>query len=147
MELALAEARKAYSEDEVPVGAVIVHNGTVIAASHNTTRRCHDATAHAEILALRLASATLSSRYFNECVMYVTLEPCAMCAGACVNSRIGAVAFGAYDRIAGAFGSSVDLGNGLMGGMTVPTVGGIMRDECAALLSSFFSDKRKTIPT
>lgn len=141
MEYALNEARRAYAAGETPVGAVVERGGEVIAAAFNGVERTKDASAHAELTALRLASERLGSRYLDECVLYVTMEPCPMCAGACLNFRIGAVAFGAYDKRCGAFGSVLDLGSGEYG-RTIPVIGGLAREECERLLKDFFKEKR-----
>lgn len=142
MKCALKEAVKAAEEDEVPVGAVVVLGDSIIASAHNEVETSNDASAHAELIAMRRASEALGTRYLNECVLYVTMEPCCMCAGACLHYRIGAVAFGAYDDKCGAFGSTCDLGNGRYG-IEIPVIGGIMRDECASILGEFFRHKRQ----
>ena len=141
MEAALEEARRAYAEDEVPVGAVVVREGEIVSRARNEVERTGDPSAHAEVLALRRAVSVLNSRFLDDCVLYVTMEPCPMCAGACLNFRIGAVAFGAYDAHAGALGSVTDVGSGAFGRET-PVVGGIMREECAEILSDYFKSKR-----
>lgn len=141
MEAALLEASEAARLDEVPVGAVVVKDGEVISRAHNEVESKGDATAHAELLALRRACEALGDRYLDGCVLYVTLEPCPMCAGACVNSRIGAIVFGAYDVRAGAAGSVTDIPCGLFG-REIPVIGGVMRDECASLLTEYFKGKR-----
>ena len=137
---ALAEARRAFEEGEVPVGAVIVREGEIISRAHNATGACGQ-TAHAETLALAEAVRKTGERFLSDCVLYVTMEPCPMCAGACLLYRIGAVVYGAYDERAGAMGSVSDIANGDFG-YTVPVIGGVMRDECAALLSDYFKGKR-----
>ena len=141
MEAALAEARAAAAAGEVPVGAVVVRGGEIISRAHNETEACGDPCVHAEMLALKRASEALGTRDLSGCVLYVTMEPCPMCAGACLLYRTGAVAFGAYDKRAGAFGSVCDIGSGAFGA-SIPVIGGIMRGECAALLTEFFKDKR-----
>ena len=141
MEEALSLAREAAAEGEVPVGAVVVRGGEVISRAYNRAEKSGDPAMHAEFIALKEASEALNTRDLSSCVLYVTMEPCPMCAGACLLYRIGAVAFGAYDARAGAFGSVVDIGNGAFG-RTIPVIGGIMRDECAAELTDFFKDKR-----
>ena len=141
MEAALTEARLAAACGETPVGAVIVRGGEIVAGAHNTTEANSEPSFHAELSALRQAAEALGRRELSDCVLYVTMEPCPMCAGACLLYRIGAVAFGAYDTRAGAFGSKCDLGSGAFG-PTVPAVGGIMEEECAALLTGFFRDIR-----
>ena len=141
MEEALLEARAAAEEDEVPVGAVVVKDGIIIARAHNRTEALCDPTAHAERLALLEACEKLGRHELSDCVLYVTMEPCAMCAGACLLYRIGAVVYGAYDRRAGALGSCCDLADGILG-LTVPVLGGIMREESAELLTDYFKGKR-----
>ncbi len=141
MREALELAREAANAGEVPVGAVVVRGGEVIARAHNMTEALHDPAAHAELLALKAAGEALGTRELSSCVLYVTMEPCPMCAGACLLYRVGAVAFGAYDRRAGALGSVRDVLCGEFG-MTIPAIGGIMKDECAAVLTDFFKDKR-----
>jgi len=138
---ALNEARAAAAEGEVPVGAVVVRDGKVIAKAHNSAEAEGDPRLHAEMLALAKAAEALGTRDLSSCVLYVTMEPCPMCAGACLLYRIGAVAFGAYDKRAGAMGSAGDIANGAYG-LTIPVIGGILREECAALLTDFFKDKR-----
>ena len=141
MEEALLEARAAAAEDEVPVGAVVVLNGEIIARAHNRTERLADPTAHAELSALREACDKLSRHELADCALYVTMEPCAMCAGACLLYRIGAVVFGAYDARAGALGSRCDIASGELG-LIIPVLGGILREECAGLLTEYFKGKR-----
>ena len=104
MRLALEEATLAFEAGEVPVGAVLVQNGEVVARAHNLVETLHDATAHAELLCLREAMGKLGAR-LTDCTLYVTLEPCAMCAGACVNAKLGRLVFGAFDEVAGCCGS------------------------------------------
>ena len=142
MEEAFAEAKAAAAMDETPVGAVIVRNGEIIARAHNMVETLHDASAHAELIAMRKAAEALDSRILSDCVLYVTMEPCPMCAGACLHFRIGAVAYGAYDKACGAAGSVTDLGCGLFG-PEIPFYGGIMQEECARLLTDFFKGKRQ----
>ena len=129
MEEALTEAELAYKNGETPVGAVVVRDGEIVSR-------------HAELLALAAASEKLGDRSLSGCVLYVTMEPCPMCAGACLNFRIGAVVYGAYDKRAGAFGSVSDLGSGAFG-QRVTAVGGVMREECARLLNDFFRERRQ----
>ena len=141
MEAALEEARKAYAEGETPVGAVIVREGGIVSRAHNEAEAALDPCRHAELLALSRAARAIGKRDLSDCVLYVTMEPCPMCAGACLNYRIGAVAFGAYDARCGALGSKLDILSGEFGRET-PVIGGIMRGECAALLTDFFREKR-----
>ena len=142
MRLAIEEAYSAMQADEVPIGAVIVHNDSVIAQAHNMRETCKDPLAHAELLAIREASAMLGGWRLLGCTLYVTLEPCPMCAGGIVNARIPRVVFGAYDRKAGAFGTLYDLAEGKLN-HTPKVIGGVLETECASLLSNYFRNKRK----
>lgn len=141
MNEALKEARLALEYGEVPVGAVVVRGGEIISRAHNEVEARRDPSAHAELLALSRAAEFLGDKFLSDCVLCVTLEPCPMCAGACLNYRIGAVAFGAFDPRAGAFGSVTDMGSGLFG-QEIPVFGGILREECAELLTECFREKR-----
>ena len=141
MEEALKEAELAAAKGETPVGAVVVKDGVIVSRAHNMTEAKRDGSAHAELIALKNAAAALGTRYLDDCVLYVTMEPCPMCAGACMNFRIGAVVYGAYDKRAGAFGSVSDIGSGAFG-QSVIAVGGVMREECAKLLNDFFREMR-----
>ncbi len=143
MRLALAEARRALDEGEVPVGCVIVHDGSVIGRGHNQVERLSDATAHAEIVAIGAASTALSSWRLSECTLYVTLEPCAMCAGAIVLSRVGRVVYGALDAKAGACGSVLSVLDEPRLNHQPATTSGVLADEAGALLSEFFAQKRR----
>jgi tRNA(adenine34) deaminase len=146
MGLALDEARAALVHDDVPVGAVVVHDGTVIAARHNERELHDDPVAHAEILALRDAAAHLGSWRLDECTLYVTLEPCPMCAGALVNARLGRLVFGATDPKAGAVTTCYRLLDGDVLNHRVEFVGGVRADEAADLLRSFFRSRRAGKP-
>ncbi|UZQ85713.1 tRNA adenosine(34) deaminase TadA [Thermoclostridium stercorarium] len=139
---AIEEAKKALAEDEVPVGAVITHQGKIIAAAHNLRETLNRATAHAEILAIEKACSILNSWYLTDCDLYVTLEPCIMCAGAIVNARIRSLYFGAFDPKAGACGSVIDVFRLKELNHRVTVYAGIMEDECASLLTEFFRSKR-----
>ena len=139
MALAL-EAAVACHEDEVPVGAVIVRGGEVIATAGNTRQSQCDPCGHAEINALRLAAKRLGGWNLHHCTLYVTLEPCAMCAGACVNSRIERIVYGAEDKKAGGCGSVVDITKGLCHEIEVK--GGVLSEKSALLLREFFGKKR-----
>ncbi len=142
MKAAIAQARVAARKGEVPVGAVIVRDGVIIARGHNTRETDKNALCHAEISAIRKACKKLGGWRLVGCEMYVTLEPCPMCAGAIVNSRIVSVYYGAPDEKAGAFGTRFDLNE--MGLNHKPAVfGGIMEKECKAQLSDFFAQLRK----
>ncbi|HUS42145.1 MAG TPA: tRNA adenosine(34) deaminase TadA [Ilumatobacteraceae bacterium] len=142
MELALAEARAALGHHDVPVGAVVVHDGSVIAARHNERELAHDPTAHAEILALRDAATMLGQWRLDRCTLYVTLEPCAMCAGAAVNARLGRLVYGAPDPKAGAVTSHFGLLDNDVLNHRVEVTGGVCADEAAELLRSFFRERR-----
>lgn len=139
---ALAEARLAAGIDEVPVGAVLVRDGRIIARAHNTRETSKCATHHAEILAIEAGCRALGGWRLPGCTLYVTLEPCPMCAGAIVNARVARVVFGAYDAKAGAFGSALDL-NGFSLNHKPIIVGGVEEEACRSLLSSYFRTKRK----
>lgn len=140
MRFALEEATLAFEAGEVPVGAVLVQNGEVVARAHNLVETLHDATAHAELLCLREAMGKLGAR-LTDCTLYVTLEPCAMCAGACVNAKLGRLVFGAFDEVAGCCGSKMDLTDKCFL-HSVETWGGILEGPCKALLSRFFQALR-----
>ncbi len=142
MSEAIAEARLAAEIDEVPVGAVIVCDGEIIARAHNLRETAKNALCHAETMAVDAACKALGGWRLPRCTLYVTLEPCPMCAGAIVNSRIERVVFGAYDRRAGAFGSVIDL-NAYPLNHKPEIVGGVMEEECVALLQTFFKKKRE----
>ncbi len=142
MRLALREAERALEHDDVPVGAVIVKDGEVLATGHNERELREDPTAHAEMIALRGASAALGSWRVLDAVMYVTLEPCAMCAGAIVLSRIPRVVFAAWDPKAGAAGSVLDLLNVPQFNHHPQYVGGLLADDSADLLRAFFASRR-----
>ncbi|MBU1112583.1 MAG: tRNA adenosine(34) deaminase TadA [Candidatus Omnitrophica bacterium] len=142
MRQALKQAEYAFSEDEVPVGAVIVNNNRVIARSYNQVEKLKDPTAHAEMIAITQAASFLQSKWLEKCRLYVTIEPCSMCAGALVLSRIDKVIFGAKDPKTGAFGSCQDI-NRLKLNHKIKVKNGVLQDECAAMLSEFFKKKRK----
>lgn len=142
MQLAIDEAKLAESEDEVPIGAVIVHNGKVIARAHNRRENSKCATYHAEILAIEEACRTLGGWRLPETTIYVTLEPCAMCAGAIINARIPTVVYGAPDIRFGAFGSLIDLSEIPLNHK--PQIKRFVRaDDCKNLLGEYFKKKRK----
>lgn len=143
MRLALIEARLAYGHGDVPVGAVVVSaDGTVIGRGRNRREVGHDATAHAEVEAIREACAAVGSWRLHGASLYVTLEPCPMCAGAIINARVSRVVFGAFDPKAGCFGSLADFA--VTGFNHRPELSaGVRADECAALLKDFFAELRK----
>lgn len=137
MRAALAEAKAAATDGEVPVGAVVVAGGRIIARAHNMTERLTDVTAHAEIQAITAASNYLGSKYLSKCTLYVTLEPCPMCAGALFWSQMGSVVYGARDDKRG----FRDHGGDLHPKTTL--IKGIMKEECSQIMTDFFSSKRK----
>lgn len=139
MKIALEEAKLAIADGEMPVGAVVVKNGEVIATGHNVRNKEHDPTLHAEIVAIRKACELLSDWRLTDCDIYVTLEPCVMCAGAIINSRMRSVYFGAYDSEYGAAGGRIDLFSKSYFGSTTSVYGGIMEEECTSMLKSFFA--------
>ena len=145
MAAALAEARAAASAGDVPVGAVIVRDGLVIARAGNRTLRDQDATAHAEVLAIRAASAAIGSWRLDGCTLYVTLEPCAMCAGAIVLARLDRVVFGAWDDKAGMAGSVSDLLRHPKLNHRPEVIAGAHAAECGRLLSEFFRARRQVV--
>jgi tRNA(adenine34) deaminase len=135
-------AREAASAGEVPVGAVVVRDGVIIGSGANRTLRDNDATAHAEVLAIREASRALGSWRLDGCTLYVTLEPCAMCAGALVLARVDRVVFGAWDAKAGMCGSVGDLLRHPKLNHRPEVSAGALEDECGALLRDFFAERR-----
>ena len=140
MLLAIDEAKKAENEDEVPVGAIIVRNGEVIASAYNTREYGKNALYHAEIKAIDEACKKLGGWRLVGCTMYVTLEPCPMCAGAIINARVERVVYGAPDHKAGAFGTMINLTDYPLFKPQIES--GILKDECAKMLSDFFKKKR-----
>ena len=142
MELALNLARAAGAAGEVPVGALVVRGGEVVGRGFNQPISRHDPTAHAEVMALREAAVRLGNYRLPGCTLYVTLEPCAMCAGAIMHARIDRVVFGGRDPKTGAAGSVVDLFAELRLNHHTEVVGGVLAKECGSLLSSFFAARR-----
>lgn len=143
MEQALKEAKKAYKKLEVPVGAIIVKDGKIIARAHNQKETKTDTTKHAEILAIQKASKKLNSWRLIDCEMYVTLEPCTMCAGAIINSRIKKVYIGTMDEKTGAVGSVLNLFEDYKFNHKVESQTGILAQECEEILKKFFKELRK----
>ena len=137
MRKALEQAEIAYSDNEIPVGAVIVYNNKIIAKAHNLCEKLTDFTAHAEMQAFTSASEYLNNKYLNECILYVTLEPCLMCAGASFWTRIGGIVYGAKDPRRGYSKNSLSA-------LHPKTIvkSGVLGNECSQLLKSFFKDKR-----
>lgn len=142
MREAVKLARKAASQDEVPVGAVIVHQNRIIARAHNQVELLKDPTAHAEMIAITQAASALSAKWLQDCTLYVTLEPCSMCAGALVLARINRICFGAWDPKAGACGSILNIAQNSRLNHRIEVLGGLLDTECGGLLSDFFEKKR-----
>ena len=142
MQLALNLAKKAFHKEEVPVGALIVLEDRIISQSYNQKETLHDPTAHAEIIALREACNRLNSWHLDDAIMYVTLEPCPMCAYAIIQARIKRLVFGAYDPKAGAVGSVINIFKKGLFNHDVEVIGGVLADECGAILKEFFQNKR-----
>ena len=143
MQEAIKEAKKAYKKLEVPVGAVIVKNGEIIARAHNLKETKFDTTKHAEILAIQKASKKLKSWRLLDCEMYITLEPCTMCAGAIINSRIKKIYIGTMDEKTGAAGSKLNLFKDYTFNHNVEVETNVMQDECEKILKDFFKELRK----
>ncbi len=143
MRLALLEALKAQNKQEVPVGAVIIKDGKVIAKAHNQRESTQIATAHAELLVIEKACKKLKSWRLEECVMYVTLEPCAMCSGAAILARIEGIVYGANDPKGGCMGTVTDLTQIKAFNHQPWVISGVLGEECGKLLTHFFKNKRK----
>ena len=140
---ALKEAKKAGEKGEVPIGAVIELNGKIISRGHNKSISSNDPTAHAEIVAIRKAAKKLKNYRLNECRLYVTIEPCPMCAGASVWARVSEIIFGAYDSKAGACGSVTNIAHNKKFNHRVKVTGGVLAGECKSIVQKFFRNKRK----
>ena len=143
MQEALKQAQQAFGEEEVPVGAVIVHQGKIIARGYNQVERLKDPTAHAEMIAITSAANYLGTKWLNEASLYVTIEPCSMCAGALVLARIKNLYFGASDPKTGACGSVINIVNHKKLNHQIKVTSGILQEECSSILSDFFKKKRK----
>jgi tRNA(adenine34) deaminase len=137
MRHALREAEQAFKADEVPIGAVVVHGDRIIGRAHNLTERLNDVTAHAEIQAITAAAGTIGGKYLRDCTIYVTVEPCTMCAGALAWAQVDRIVFGAFDEKAG----YRRIGGRLLHPKT-QVVGGVLEAECADLMVAFFKKKR-----
>lgn len=146
MRNAMAIANDGIRQNEVPIGAVVVRGSSIVAGANNRTVRDQDATAHAELLAIREACAALDRWRLDDCTLYVTLEPCAMCAGAIVLARVRRVVFGAWDEKAGMVGSVGDLLRHPRLNHSPEVQGGLLGDECAVMLSDFFEERRLPPP-
>ena len=142
MREALRQAQKAYKAEEVPVGVVVVRDGKIVARAHNQVELLKDATAHAEMLALTQAEAAIGDWRLTDCDLYVTKEPCAMCAGALVHTRIRRVIFGCADPFAGAAGSRMNLLQMATSNHRCEVTSGVLQNECAAILQNFFRQRR-----
>jgi len=143
MQLAIKEAKKAEIENEVPIGAVLVRDGVVLARAHNQKNKLGNTLKHAELIALERGMKKLNDWHLNECDLFVTLEPCPMCAGACINARVRSVIFGAYDPKAGCCSSLYNLCEDVRFNHRPKVVGGVCENECGELLSKFFKNIRK----
>ena len=142
MRIALAEAQKAALRGEIPIGAIIVKDGEVIASAHNMRETWHDATAHAEIIAVKAACELLGSWRLTGCTLYVTVEPCPMCAGALVMSRIDRLVYGCTDIKAGAAESLFNVVNNPAMNHQIETVSGVLEEDCRQVMKDFFQQKR-----
>lgn len=143
MRQSILQARMAAEKDEVPVGAVIVHGRKIIARAHNQIETLKDPTAHAEMIAITQATNYLQSKWLQDCSLYVTIEPCSMCAGALVLARVSRICFGAKEPKTGACGSVINIANHKSLNHRIKVVDGILADECSAMVSEFFQKKRK----
>lgn len=142
MRAALAEAEAAFAEEEVPVGAIIVHGERILAAAHNQRETLHDPTAHAEMIAITQAAEALQSWRLEDCTLYVTLEPCPMCAGAILQARIPTIVYGAHDSKAGAVQSLYQLLSDTRLNHRSQIVPGVLANECGEILTRFFRQQR-----
>ena len=145
MEEALKQAKQAFGRDEVPVGAVIIHKNQVVARAYNQVEMLKDPTAHAEMIAITQATNTLASKWLQECIMYVTIEPCSMCAGALVLARIKRIVYGAADPKAGACGSVISIIQNAALNHRVEITKDVLPQECGGLMSDFFRKKRAAL--
>ena len=142
MRFALVEAQKAFDDEEVPVGAVIVHKGEIIARAHNQIKTLKDPTAHAEMIAITQAAAHFHNERLTGCDLYVTIEPCSMCIGAAILGRIERVVYGAHDPKTGACGSVVDLTKPGLLNHDVEVISGVLENECRSIIQQFFLARR-----
>lgn len=142
---ALKEASKAFEKDEVPVGAVVVHNGKIVARAHNQIKLLKDPTAHAEMIAITQAAAHLKNERLLDCTMYVTIEPCTMCAGAMVLGRIKRLVYGASDPKTGACGSVINIADNNRLNYRIEINKGVLEEESSSLLKEFFKKKRSLV--
>ncbi len=142
MKLALLEAEKAGEEGEIPIGAILVLHDAVLAASHNERERTFDPTAHAEVLAIRKGSARIANWRLTDCTLYVTIEPCAMCAGAIMNARIGRLVYGAPNKQAGGIDSCFHIGEGGVMNHNLSVRSGVLAEKCQDMMDRFFAQRR-----
>jgi len=147
MQIAISEANLAKSKNEIPVGAVLIQNSELIAQAHNQPISNNDPTAHAEILALRIAGQKLKNYRLTGCTLYATLEPCTMCFGAMIHARINRIVFGAPDSKSGVCGSCTNLTDQKKFNHEISVLGGILEDDCRKILQKFFKERRKNIST
>jgi tRNA(adenine34) deaminase len=145
MKEAIRQAVKAGEADEVPVGAIIVYQNKIIARAHNQVELLKDPTAHAEMIAITQATNYLSSKWLQDCTLYVTIEPCSMCAGALILARIMRVVYGASDEKTGACGSVINIAQHNKLNHRIDVAGGILQPECGGMVSEFFQKKRKKV--
>ena len=138
MRLALTQAQMAFEQGEVPIGAIVVHNGRVIAAAHNEKEQRNDPTAHAEVLAIQRAAKVLGNWRLTDAILYVTLEPCPMCAGAIVQSHLKQIVYGSADLKGGATGSVMNVLDYTLWNHRVDIVAGVLEEECSEILKLFF---------
>ena len=143
MSFAFSQAQKAYDSNEVPVGAIVVYNDKIIGRGHNQKEQLNDPTAHAEIIAITAAANTLGDWRLNGCTLYVTKEPCSMCAGAIINARLDMIVFGCYDEAEGCCGSLYQLCGDPRFKTKVSVMGGVMENQSLSLLKEFFNSRRK----
>ena len=135
-------AEQAFDEGEVPVGAIIVRSGQIVGKGYNQVQRLNDPTAHAEMIAISAACETMDEKYLSECTLYVTLEPCPMCSGAAVWSKLGTIVFGAADANAGGCGSVFNVSSNKKLNHQVEVIQGVMESECEHLMKAFFKERR-----
>ena len=145
MKQALLQAEKAFAAEEVPVGAIVVHNGKVIGRGHNQKEQFNDPTAHAEMIAITAAANTLGDWRLNDCYLYVTKEPCPMCSGAIINARIKMIIFGCYDEEKGCCGSLYQLCGDPRFKTSIAVKGGVLENDSLSLIQNFFKVRRKNI--
>ena len=147
MEMALKQAASAFKQDEVPIGAVVIQGNAVVGRGYNQRETLKDPTAHAEMIAITAAANTKGDWRLDDCVLYVTKEPCPMCAGAIVNSRLKMVVFGCYDEEQGCCGALYQLCGDPRFGIKVAVQGGVLDEKCSSLIQEFFKGKRSTSKT